>query len=84
MRQEHVPALLLPFVIALELGAGAPLLLGWHVMIAAGVLAVFCVATAIVFHRDFSQRVERTQFIKDKNIALAGALGFVAAQATMP
>jgi putative oxidoreductase len=65
MRQEHVPTLLLPLVIALELGAGSALLLGWHVMIAAGALAVFCLATAIVFHRDFSQRAERTQFIKD-------------------
>jgi putative oxidoreductase len=79
MRQEHVPTFLLPLVIVVEIGAGAALLIGWHTMIAATVLSAFCIATAIVFHRNFTQRAERTQFVKD--LALAGALAFVAAQA---
>lgn len=77
MAQEHVPALLFPFVILLEIGAGAALLAGFHAMIAAAVLAAFCFATAIVFHRNFAERAERTQFFKD--VALAGALIALAA-----
>ena len=81
MRQEHVPGVLLPLVIAVEVGAGAALLADWHSIPAAVALAVFCVATALLFHRNLAQRAERTQFAKD--IALAGALVFVAAQSTM-
>jgi len=81
MRQEHVPTFLLPLVIALEIGAGIALLIGWRTMIVAGLLSGFCIATAIVFHRNFAERVERTQFVKD--LALAGGLAFVAAQAMM-
>ncbi len=74
---EHVPRMFFPAVIALELGAGIALLLGFYTPVAAGALALFCLATAVVFHRKFAERVERTQFIKD--IALAGGLAFVAA-----
>lgn len=77
MRQEGVPGILLPAVIALELAAGIALMIGWHTNIAAGALAIFCVLTAIVFHRNFKERTERTQFFKD--IALAGALAILAA-----
>jgi putative oxidoreductase len=77
MQQEGVPRLLFPAVIALELGAGVALAIGWHTQIAAGVLSVFCLATALVFHRNFKDRAERTQFVKD--LALAGALAMLAA-----
>ena len=77
MAELHVPGLLLPAVALFEIGAGLALLAGWNTLIAAGALSLFCVATAIVFHRNFAERAERTQFIKD--IALAGALAFVAA-----
>jgi|SRR6185312_5710462 len=77
MAAEHVPKIFFPAVIALELGAGAALLTGWNAGWAAAVLSVFCLLTAIVFHRNFAERAERTQFIKD--IALAGGLAFVAA-----
>lgn len=77
MQQEGVPRLFLPAVVALEIAAGGALLIGWHTQIAAGVLAAFCLATAFVFHRNFKERTERTQFFKD--IALAGALAMLAA-----
>ncbi|MGH6872980.1 MAG: DoxX family membrane protein [Rhizomicrobium sp.] len=77
MRAEHVPTVLFPAVIAFEIGAGGALLIGWNTGMAAAALALFCLATAIVFHRNFAERAERTQFAKD--IALAGALAFVAA-----
>jgi putative oxidoreductase len=77
MRERHVPTALLPLVIAFELVAGSSLLSGWQPSMAAAALSGFCVATAIVFHSQFAIRAERTAFVKD--LALAGALLFVAA-----
>ncbi|HWA31273.1 MAG TPA: DoxX family protein [Rhizomicrobium sp.] len=77
MRQVGIPVFVFPFVIALEIAAGLAVMVGWQLPLAAGLLAVFCLATAVLVHRDFSQRAERTQFAKD--LALAGALAFVAA-----
>ena len=68
----HVPPIVLPLVVMLELGAGIALLLGWQLLFAAGGLALFCATTAVVFHRDLADRAERTLFFKD--LALAGAL----------
>jgi len=79
MEQEHVPTALLLPVAAFEIAAGAVLLIGWAPGVAAGALALFCVLTAVVFHRNFAERAERTAFAKD--LALAGALTFVAARA---
>ena len=79
MAQEHVPGVLLPVVAAFEIGAGAALLIGWNTVFAAGALSLFCAATALVFHRNFAERAERASFAKD--LALAGALAFVAAGA---
>lgn len=77
MDQFGVPRFFLPAVIALEIGVGAALLMGWRTPMTAGVLSVFCVATAVVFHHRLGDRVERTQFFKD--MALAGALAALAA-----
>jgi putative oxidoreductase len=76
MDQFKLPRLLLPAVIALEIGAGLGLAIGWRLPIFAGILAAFCLATAAVFHRNLADRAERTQFFKD--IALAGALVVIA------
>ena len=80
MSAHHIPGVLLPLVILLELGAGAALLVGWRLPFAAGGLALFCVATAFVFHLDLTDKAERTLFIKD--LALAGALMVIAAGAS--
>jgi putative oxidoreductase len=79
MDQFKVPRWLLPAVIALEIGGGLGLLIGWRLPIFAGAMAAFCLATALVFHRNLGDRVERTQFFKD--LALAGALAALAAGA---
>jgi putative oxidoreductase len=79
MATHHVPGVLLPLVIALELGAGVALLVGWQLPWSAGTLALFCVATALVFHFDLADKAERTLFIKD--LALAGGLMVIAAGA---
>ena len=80
MAAHHIPGVLLPLVILLELGAGAALLMGWRLPFAAGALSLFCVATAFVFHLDLADKAERTLFIKD--LAIAGALMVIAAGAS--
>jgi putative oxidoreductase len=80
MAAHHIPGMLLPLVIALELGAGAALLIGWQLPYAAGALALFCVATALVFHLDLADKAERTLLVKD--LAIAGALMVIAAGAS--
>jgi putative oxidoreductase len=79
MTQYHVPTFLLPAVICLEVGVGLVLLSGWNLAWSAGILAVFCLMTAAIFHYKLGVPVERTQFFKD--IALAGALAVIAAGA---
>ena len=76
MAQHHVPGLLLPAVIALEMGAGAAVLIGWKLPWSAGALALFCVATAVVFHGDLGDKVERSLFFKD--LAIGGGLMLLA------
>jgi putative oxidoreductase len=80
MAAHHIPGVLLPLVILLELGAGTALFLGWRLPFAAGALALFCVATAFVFHLDLTDKAERTLFVKD--LAIAGALMVIAAGAS--
>lgn len=82
MAAHHIPGVLLPLVILLELGAGVALMMGWKLPYAAGALALFCVATAIVFHLDLADKAERTLFVKD--LAIAGALMVIAAGASSP
>jgi putative oxidoreductase len=82
MAAHHIPSVLLPAVIALELGAGLAILLGWQLPFTAGALALFCLATAFGFHLDLADKAERTLFFKD--IAIAGALMVIAATAWQP
>jgi putative oxidoreductase len=80
MTQFGVPTYLLPAVIALELGAGVAILIGWRIRDAAGALAIFCVMTAAIFHYQLSINSERTSFFKD--LAIAGGLFVMAASAS--
>lgn len=66
-----VPAQLLPAAIALELGAGLLVIIGWHARLAALGLMVFCAVAAAVFHTRFGDRNQLIHFEKD--LALAGA-----------
>jgi len=77
MAQHRLPGVLILGVIALEFGAGAALLIGWQPRYAAAALALFCVLTALIFHTRFSDRAERTAFIKD--LAICGGLLLIAA-----
>jgi putative oxidoreductase len=77
MTQFSVPTLLLPAVIALELGAGLAILIGWRVRYTAGALAIFCLMTAAIFHHQLWIKPELTLFFKD--LAIAGGLFVMAA-----
>ncbi|MGH8215975.1 MAG: DoxX family protein [Rhodanobacteraceae bacterium] len=50
MAANGVPGLLLPLVIALEIGGGILVLLGWHTRIAALLLAGFTILALLLFH----------------------------------
>jgi putative oxidoreductase len=66
-----LPGWLLPGAIAVELGCGLMILLGYRTRLAALLLAAFCIVTAIVFHRNFADRNQVLHFEKD--LAIAGA-----------
>ena len=55
-------------------------ILGYQARIAAGVLAIFCVATAFIFHFDFSNQSQLVSFLK--NLGLAGGFLFIVANGT--
>ena len=69
MEAMGVPGVLLPLVILTEVGGGLAVLLGWKAKIAAFVLAGFSMVSAILFHADFSNQMEMTNFMKNFTIA---------------
>jgi putative oxidoreductase len=71
-RAFGVPGELLPFAIAVELGCGVLILCGYQTRAAALVLAAFCVAAAVLFHRNLGDRNQLLHFEKD--LAIAGGL----------
>lgn len=58
--------------IAIELVGGAALIAGYRVRIAALALALFTLATALLFHADFADQMQSIMFMK--NIAIVGGL----------
>lgn len=72
MESAGVPGILLPAVIALELGGGLMILLGLFSRWAALALAAFSVVAALLFHANFADQMQAAAFMK--NLALAGGL----------
>jgi putative oxidoreductase len=64
--------LLLLGAIALELGGGMSLLLGFKVRWGAIALIVFLIPTTLIFHTAFAERAQQIQFMK--NSAILGGL----------
>jgi putative oxidoreductase len=58
--------------IVVEIGGGALLIIGYRARLVALVVALFAVATAIFFHRNFADQNQLIHFLK--NIMLAGGL----------
>jgi putative oxidoreductase len=56
--------------VAIELGGGALILLGWKTRLVAPVMAVWCIATALVAHFHPDDNGQMIHFMK--NLAIAG------------
>jgi putative oxidoreductase len=78
MQAFGLPSWLLPFAIAVELVGGILVIAGLYTRVAALALALFCVATAVLFHNKFGNRNELLHFEKD--LAIAGGFLVLAAR----
>ncbi len=70
MENFGMPEMLLIPAIILEILGPVLIIVGYQTRIAAALLSLFCIATAVIFHNDFSNQMQLTSFLK--NIALAG------------
>ena len=75
MESFGLPGFLLIPAIILEILAPLLIIIGYQTRIAAGALSLFCLATAIIFHTDFSDQMQFIAFMK--NLALAGGFLFL-------
>ena len=75
MESFGMPGIFLIPAIILEAGAPILIILGYKVKISAALLSLFCIATAVIFHNDFSNQMQFISFMK--NIALAGGFLFL-------
>ena len=75
-----IPGLLLYPAIILEIILPLFIIIGYRARLSAGLLAIFCVATAFIFHYDFADQMQTIAFLK--NIGLAGGFLFIVAHGT--
>ena len=75
MESIGIPGIFLIPAIILEIIAPILIIVGYKVKISATLLSIFCIATAIIFHNDFSNQMQFISFMK--NIALAGGFLFI-------
>ncbi|EUC18667.1 DoxX family protein [Paraburkholderia hospita] len=67
-----LPSLAFLLAVLIELGGGLLLLSGYRVRFASLVMAVFCIATAVFFHRNLADQNQMIHFLK--NVMMAGGL----------
>ena len=75
-----VPAFLIFPAIVAEIILPVLIIVGYQARIAAGILAIFCLMTAFLFHFDFSDQTQFVSFLK--NIGLAGGFLFIVVNGT--
>ena len=80
MESFNLPGFLLIPAIILEIVAPILIIIGYKTKIAAALLSIFCIATAIIFHNNLSDQMQFVAFMK--NIALAGGFLFLVANGT--
>jgi putative oxidoreductase len=78
MAAQGVPGMLLPLVIALEVGGGLAIIAGYQTRLAATLLAGFSVLAALIFHRVPGDQIQFILFMK--NLAMAGGFMFLVAR----
>jgi putative oxidoreductase len=67
-----VPPLAFVVSVLVELGGGLLLLSGYRARFVSLVMALFCLATALFFHRNFADQNQMIHFLK--NVMMAGGL----------
>ena len=72
-----IPGFFLYPTIALEIILPLFIIIGYQARLSAGLLAIFCLATAFIFHFNFENQLETISFLK--NIGLAGGFLFIVA-----
>ena len=75
-----IPGLLLYPTIVLEIILPLFIIIGYQARLSAGLLAIFCIATAFIFHYDFVDQMQTIAFLK--NLGLAGGFLFIVANGT--
>jgi putative oxidoreductase len=80
MEGYSVPGFLLYPTIALEIILPLFVIIGYQARISASLLAIFCIATAFLFHYDFGDQMQTIAFLK--NLGLAGGFLFIVANGT--
>ena len=76
MEGYGIPGFLLCLAIFLEILLPVLIILGYRTQISAIILAMFCLATALIFHNDFANQMQIIAFLK--NFGLAGGFLFIA------
>ena len=80
MEGYGVPSFFIYPAIAIEIILPILIIVGYRAKLAAGMLAIFCLITAFLFHFDFSDQSQFISFLK--NIGLAGGFLFIVANGT--
>tara|TARA_A100001011_G_scaffold187232_1_gene195803 strand:- start:1484 stop:1870 length:387 start_codon:yes stop_codon:yes gene_type:complete len=75
-----IPGFLLYPTIVIEIILPLFIIIGYQAKLSAGLLAIFCLATAFIFHFDFENQSETISFLK--NIGLAGGFLFIVTNGT--
>jgi len=75
MESFGLPGILIIPAIILELICPILIIIGYKTKIAASLLCLFCISTALIFHNNFEDQMQLTSFLK--NIALAGGFMFL-------
>ena len=70
MESFGISGMFLVPAIILEIAGPVLIIIGYKTKLAAGLLSLFCIATAFIFHNNFADQMQFTSFLK--NIALAG------------
>ena len=62
MESYGLPGILIIPAILLEIVGPIFIILGYQAKIAAGLLSLFCIATAVIFHNNFSDQMQINSF----------------------
>ena len=80
MEGVGIPGFLIYPAIIVEIILPLFVIIGYNARISASLLAIFCIATAFIFHFDFTDPAQKISFLK--NISLAGGFLFIVANGT--